>query len=185
MELLIVIGIIVLLAGLGIAAMPGVRKQMTKSATKTFMKSLEMGLVKYKQEYGNYPINEPSSDDDEQRDADGKLGAAILYLELSGDIDGDGEFDDADEDNGGVVFVKGLTGEMNEENATVQRSRRLGDDYLLIDPFSNPIRYLAHKPNAKNKLTRNPTYDLWSIGDSRNGDYTPQGIANWIGNFSQ
>ncbi len=40
---------------------------------------------------------------------------------------------------------------------------------MVIDSYSNPIRYLAQPPNLErnqSRKTRNPTYDIWSITDA-------------------
>jgi hypothetical protein len=57
---------------------------------------------------------------------------------------------------------------------------------MLIDSYSNPIRYLAQVPNlapGETRETYNPTYDIWSITDANpdNPDESAKYITNWQG----
>ena len=57
---------------------------------------------------------------------------------------------------------------------------------MLIDSYSNPIRYLAQVPNlapGEKRETYNPTYDIWSITDANpdNPDESAKYITNWQG----
>ena len=88
-ELMVVIGIMVILAGLLIAALPGVMSKVNRGNVEAFIGELVSGLSKYQIDNGSYPINEPSGDLDES----GIEGAAILYRHLSGDWDKDGKVD--------------------------------------------------------------------------------------------
>ena len=59
MELMVVISLIAILAGMVMAAMPAVLNQIKRKQVKLTMKELEAGLSSYKLDNGMYPVNEP------------------------------------------------------------------------------------------------------------------------------
>jgi prepilin-type N-terminal cleavage/methylation domain-containing protein len=177
-ELMVVVGIMVVLAGLLIAALPGIQSRINRNKVETFIAELESGLSKYQIDNGSYPLNEPGGD----RDKAGREGAAVLYKHLSGDWDKDGK---VDFDQNEKVYVPKL--DYNSNTASREpRSMSLGGDYVVIDSYSNPIRYLAQVPNLApgvKRETYNPTYDIWSITDANpdNPDESAKYITNWQG----
>ena len=88
-ELMVVVGIMVILAGLRIGYLPGIQSRINRGKVETFIAELESGLSKYQIDHGSYPLNEPAGD----RDSAGVEGAAVLYKHLSGDWDLNGEVD--------------------------------------------------------------------------------------------
>lgn len=170
-ELLVVIVIIIVLAGFTIGALPGIQNRINRARVEAFLGELSSGLSRYQVEYGNYPLSPKggvSSDDLSYRDTEGLNGSGVLYKNLSGDRDLDGEVDENE-----VIYVQNLGGKANENS---KNKRSIGDPngsgYLVIDSFNSPIRYLADPPrrirNGKEipKLTINPDFDLWSIVDT-------------------
>ena len=192
-ELMVVILIIILLSAITIGALPGIQNKINRGRVEAFLAELGAGLDRYEIDNGMFPVNEPTGSDLQGREETGVRGAAILYQHLSGDYDMDGELfepngdrDPGDEDL--KIYVEKLDGKYNE-NAKDKRS--IGDPngvgYILIDSYTSPIRYLAEKPNKKDKLTKNPTYDIWSIVDtdpSNASDFKTQSkyITNWTRN---
>lgn len=176
-ELMVVVGIMVILAGLLIAALPGIQSKINRNKVESFLAELEGGLSKYQVDHGIYPLNEPSGGD---RDKAGIQGAAVLYKHLSGDFDLNGE---VDFDKNEKVYVPKLDYFSNRE-AKEPRATAVGGEYMVIDSYSNPVRYLAQPPNLapnRQRETRNPTYDLWSITDADPED--PDGQAKYITNW--
>ncbi len=174
-ELMVVVGIMVVLAGLLIGSLPGIQSRINRGKVETFMAELESGLSKYQIDNGIYPQNEPDGD----RDKAGIKGAAILYKHLSGDWDLDGKVDFTTNEK---VYVTKLDYDSNKE-AKEKRSDAVGGEYMVIDSYGNPFRYLAQPPNIKQdqRETRNPTYDIWSITDA-DPDRTEESakyITNW------
>ncbi|MEM6278122.1 MAG: prepilin-type N-terminal cleavage/methylation domain-containing protein [Verrucomicrobiota bacterium] len=174
-ELMTVIGIMVLLAGILIASLPGIQVRIDRSNVETFIAELEAGLSTYQIENGIYPQNPPSGD----RDSSGVEGSRVLYKYLSGDWDENGEVD-PDE----TVYVPRLTLREND-NAKKPRVSDIGGFPRVVDAFSNPIRYIAEPPNLpstqRNSEMRNPTYDLWAIADAdpEDPEDEPKYITNW------
>lgn len=179
-ELLVVLGVIVLLAGMLIAALPGIQTKMNRNRVTGLIAELESGLSRYQLDHGIYPLNEPSGD----RDADGVKGAAVLYKHLSGDYNTDGKAEvTVDQDSAEKIYVERLDYESNK-NAREARSRIVGGEYMVLDTYGDPIRYLAQAPNLKDpkdRKTRNPTYDLWSIAgqNPKDPDAEAAYISNW------
>jgi len=176
-ELMVVVGIMVILAGILIASLPGIQSRINRGKVEAFMAELEAGLSKYQLENGIYPLNEPSGD----RDKSGIEGASVLYKHLSGDFDLNGEVDFEKNEK---IYVQKLDYFTNRESRE-PRSSVIGGDYMVVDSYGNPIRYLCQPPNlprGQNRQTRNPTYDLWSITDADPDD--PQSEAKYITNWS-
>jgi prepilin-type N-terminal cleavage/methylation domain-containing protein len=177
-ELMVVVGIMVVLAGLLIASLPGIQSRINRGKVETFIAELESGLSKYQIDHGSYPLNEPTGD----RDKAGIEGAAVLYKHLSGDWDLNGEVDFAQNEK---VYVPKID-YVSQREAREPRSMSIGGRYMVIDSYSNPIRYLAQVPNLgpnEKRETYNPTYDIWSITDADpdNEKEAAKYITNWQG----
>lgn len=177
-ELMVVVGVMVILAGLLIGSLPGIQSRINRGKVEAFLAELESGLSKYQIDHGSYPLNEPTGD----RDSAGVDGAAVLYKHLSGDWNLDGKVDFEQNEK---VYVPKLDYESNRE-AREPRSMSIGGEYMVIDSYSNPIRYLAQVPNLQpnqKRETYNPTYDIWSITDAdpKNADEAAKYITNWQG----
>lgn len=184
-ELMVVIGIIILLSGLLIAALPGIQTRLNRNRVEALIAEIEGGLSRYQLEHGIYPQNPLTGDD---RDSSGLEGSAVLYKHLSGDYDEDGKIDGIDTDEVGddeTVYVPKLDFE-SQKNAKDPRTELLGGDYRIVDAFGSPLRYLAQPPGtpAADRDTYNPTYDLWSVvdADPDNEEDAARYITNWGAN---
>lgn len=178
-ELMVVVGIIVILAGILIASLPGIQSAINRNKIKTFLAELEDGLSKYQLEYGNYPLNDPASG---ERDEAGVKGASVLYKHLSGDFDENGE---VDFDKNEKIYVQKLDYNSNRQ-AKEPRSTNAGGEYMVIDSFGDPVRYLAEAPNlpkGQKRKTYSATYDIWSLAGADPGESNVENkiIANWQG----
>lgn len=181
-ELMTVIGIMVLLAGILIASLPGIQARINRQKVETFVAEIAAGLSVYEIDNGIFPQNPPTGD----RDGSGVEGSHVLYKHLSGDWNLDGTVDsklsgDAKDEK---VYVQRLALE-NNEGSKDPRSTDIGGLLRVIDSFGNPVRYLAEPPNLdasqRDPDMRNPTYDLWSITDGDPNDPLdePKFITNW------
>ena len=177
-ELMTVIGIMILLAGILIASLPGIQTRINRNKVETFIAELEGGLSKYQIDNGIYPQNPPSGG---ERDESGIEGAAVLYKHLSGDWNQDGTINF--EANEGPVYVPKLSTEENKESKEPRSDTRRTGTPEVVDSFGNPIRYLAQPPNieVEKRLTYNPTYDIWSVVDADPNEPEDQAkhITNW------
>ncbi|MEM9280781.1 MAG: prepilin-type N-terminal cleavage/methylation domain-containing protein [Verrucomicrobiota bacterium] len=183
-ELMTVIAIMVILAGILIGALPGIQAKVSRNKVETFMAELSSGLSRYQLDNGLYPQNPLNGG---ERDEVGVEGSKVLYKHLSGDrggADGSGSPDGfVDEDE--TIYVQNLSYEQNKESKD-PRADSIGSEYFLIDAFGNPIRYLAEPPNVSGdkRETYNPTYDLWSITDAdpKSPEEQARHITNWQSN---
>lgn len=171
-ELMTVIAIMILLAGILLASLPGIQSKVNRNRVEQFMAELKGGLSTYQLDNGIYPQNVPSGSAQSERDTAGLEGSKVLYKELSGDRDLDGEVDMAVNEK---VYVQRLSYEENK-NSKNPRSTAIGGDFQVVDSYGDPIRYLAQPPNIveKDRLTFNPDYDLWSIAGSDPTDMESQ-----------
>ncbi len=175
-ELMVVIAIIMVLAGLLIKALPGIQSRMNRNKVIAFLAELEGGLSAYQLDNGIYPRNSAGGD----RNASGLLGSTVLYRSLSGDFNADGRVDDQEK-----IYVPRLDFQTNQSSQT-PRSTAYRGSYAVVDSFGSPIRYLCDPPNltVNQRKTINPTYDIWSIVDTdpaKSSDFSTQSkyITNW------
>ncbi|MEX2577651.1 MAG: prepilin-type N-terminal cleavage/methylation domain-containing protein [Verrucomicrobiales bacterium] len=178
-ELMVVIGIMVVLAGLLISALPGIQSRVNRQKVEALLAEIEGGLSKYEVDHGIYPQNRMESGN---RDGVGVEGASVLYKHLSGDYDEDGAVDFEQNEK---VYIPKLAYEENED-ARAPRSLFIGGEYMVIDSYGDPLRYIADPPNIPQdeRQTMNPTYDLWSIAGADPTDPEEQAkhITNWQAN---
>ena len=143
-ELLVVISIIVILAGIVIAALIQVRKGQDKKQTAVTLQNIRLKLEEYKNEHnGSYPIGD-----------DG--GSAILYNALSGDYTGSGE------PPTGPVYWPELNNAKNPALVGVREGKR-----IILDGFGNEIRYrpaLDENGEIVDDVKNDGDFDLWSVG---------------------
>lgn len=185
MELLIVISIMALLAGLVAATAQSMNRAARGKKAVAQIAAMELGLENYKGDYGEYP--EPKGD--AQKDFDGGSynvgGARMLYQALSGDgadaiagADGGASNGQMGESGDGEVYIPYLDPENNTQNMVASE----GEDYYLQDPFGKPYQY---RKAGTGKTTRNNTFDLWSFGTKEvTPDYNPEDHpATWIANW--
>lgn len=174
MELLVVISIIGILAGIMIAALPGINAKIERDRTRTFLMEIGNGLDRYKADHAIYPMSPKEGGSSTNRDSDGIAGSAILYQQLSGDGNGDGKVDPEV-----TVYLPNSNYETSRASKN-PRSAASGGGHSLIDPSGSIIRYLCEKPGTKEKKTFNPTYDLWSILGASNEP--AKWVTNWTAN---
>lgn len=178
-ELMTVIGIMILLAGILMASLPGIQTKVNRNRVEAFLAELQAGLESYELDHGIFPQNPIAAD----RDEAGFEGAKVLYKYLSGDWNLDGE---VDVDSNEKVYVKRLSYDENKDSKD-PRSTSIGGDFMVVDSYGNPVRYIALPPNIDRKSlpdarkTRNPSYDIWSIADADPDD--PDEQAKWITNW--
>jgi len=134
------------------------------------MGELEGALSSYQLDHGEYPLN---SDDELE-------GAFVLYKYLSGDFDGDGKLDP--ESVGTKVYLESIDWK-DERNESYSVVSKIGSRYALVDPHGSPIRYLCEPFGKKNKKTRNPAYDLWSLGGAEPNSDAIEHRSKWITNW--
>lgn len=150
MELVVVVAIIVLLAGLTMAGMSFINEKNAREKAKIQVKLVENALENYFNDNRSYP---PSSD------PEGERGDEVLYKYLY--YDG---FEARD--SGGVVYLPEADPENNEKAGQAWMKGK-GALARIVDPWGNPYRYRSgDSPSAVN-----PDFDFWSCG--RDGKTNP------------
>ena len=170
-EILIVIGIILFLAGLLLAVSGFVQEKGKRSRAEAEIAAMSAALETYKADNGIYPQNadtialDPSSTNPASYVASSKY----LYMQLSGDSD-DNPTTSSSSD------TKNYFGSMLKPNMLTPSPP--GANTSIRDPFGNSYGYSTAKAsNPSGTIGYNPTYDLWSTGGSITD--TSKWIKNW------
>jgi type II secretory pathway pseudopilin PulG len=175
-ELLVVIGIIIALAGLILATSGYVQKKGARSRAEAEIAAISAALENYKADNGIYPTNpdtdalNPSTDVDPVTGLPNKYSKASLYLyqQISGDSDGDRVVDQA---KSYMAFKPNMLLPAPPSTATV---------VALRDPFGNSYGYSTAKAsNPSGSTGFNPTFDFWSTAGGRSTADQTQWIKNW------
>ncbi len=141
-ELLTVVTIIVILAGIVMGAVSSVKKVQAKKETKVRLATLHNKLEDYTSDNGGiYPVGD-------------NVLSKPLYNALSGDFTGTGE-----EPTGEVYWPELL----NKKASLIKRE---GGEVVIIDAYLNSFRYRAELDINGEEVSeaKNQGYDLWSLG---------------------
>lgn len=185
MELLVVMAIMIILAGLVLAAMGGMKKTALKRKCETQIKAVELALEMFRRENGEYPKNENDPESDPE------AGAAVLYQALSGDgndlLDFFGEGTPSSGKIGSTqdFYMDDLDPEADSQGMIDKDSN---GQYILTDPWREPYRYLRFRDaeERKEKQRQAATFDLWSIGhnpEESESEEDAKDEAKWITNW--
>ncbi|MEY2551737.1 MAG: ral secretion pathway protein [Verrucomicrobiota bacterium] len=173
-ELLIVMAIILVLAGLILATSSYVNKKGQRSRAEAEIAAISAALENYKADNGVYPGTaetnalKPNAAGDP---ASYQSASLALYKLISGD---------ADNDSTRVAEAKSYFGfKPNQLSPTDQTSAVL----FIRDPFGNAYGYSTVKASTPSGTDGyNPTFDLWSTGgviDTAASPNQAQWIKNW------
>jgi len=164
MELVVVVAIIVLLAGLTMAGMSFIQGKQNREKAKLQVKLVEVALENYFGDNRAYP---PSLD------PNGEKGDEVLYKYLY--YDG---FEARE--SGGVVYLPEADPENNEKAGQAWMQGK-GAQARIVDPWGNYYRYRSgDAPDAIN-----PDFDIWSCGPDGKTNPDPKhadsldDITNW------
>lgn len=183
-ELLIVMAIILVLAGLILATSGYVQKKGYRSRAEAEIAAISAALENYKADNGIYP-SETGSTETLAADSDPGGGdpgtflasSKFLYKSLSGDADGNPTTSTGDTKN---YFGAALKPNMLSPNPPAAET-------YIRDPFGYSYGYSTIKPTHPTGANGyNPTYDLWSTcGETgkKPGEtfaaYQQRWIKNW------
>lgn len=175
-ELIIVIGIIIVLAGLILATSGYVTKKGQRSRAEAEIAALSAALESYKADNGIYPTDAKTDGLKANSMGDPRTPAFTdaslsLYKLISGD---------ADNDASRIVETKSyFSFKPNQLNPS---SQTLAVTFIK-DPFGNSYGYSTVKSSFPAGTDGyNPTFDLWSTGGVIDASSTPnqsQWIKNW------
>ena len=195
-ELLVVISIITLLAGLTIATMGGAQTSAARNRTKGEISALSVAIESYKIDNGDYPRDTNTDGLDATTSTSSgalvsttptsyMLASLALYKALSCDgVDGstpDRVLSTAEKAAGRVYFSfkSGMLYPKAPAGSTTTVT-------ALLDPFRNVYGYSTKnladvQAGAATPGGYNPTFDLWSTADHDQAGATP--TAAWITNW--
>lgn len=168
-ELLIVMAIIIILAGLVIGTSGYVQKKGARSRAEAEIAAISAACESYKADNGIYPQDPATTD---VVDATAKppdyakysVASLKLYELLSGDGDGDRKADASAKSY--MAFKPNQLSPQDQTKNVV----------ALRDPFGNSYGYSTMKASDPSKNGYNPTFDLWCTVDSND---PTQWIKNW------
>ncbi len=167
-ELLVVISIVAVLAGLVAMVGTGAVKQSKIKKAEAQIVAIGEALHAYKNEYANFPRPVGGS-------TDPIVQAKMLYQALTGD---------------GTSFIDGVPPTPSDGNpgtdgdllleAAFPGSKKasfVDDDYYLKDPWLRPYNYMRGDEN--NQTFNTTTFDLWTEASPKPNDDDETWIANW------
>jgi len=156
-EMLVVMSIILVLAGLILATSSYVHNKGARSRTEAEIAAMSAALENYKADNGDYP-SYPSLDPKTPVNfIQYQAASLLLYKSLSGDSNATGQAN--------------TTTYLAFKNNQLQTSANGAVDYIK-DPFGNSYGYsTAH--------SYNPTFDLWSTAGTTNSTSQAAWIKNW------
>ena len=145
-EILTVVAIIGILAGISLGVTAYVKNRNREVQTQTTIKMLEMALEQYKNKYGSYPALNGKPDKE--------IGQAVFRIPVKDSKDDKGSliafFDDVSYNSSDeIIGIKGVN------------IVRKGDDILILDGWGSPVIYVYPGVFNKNK------FDLGSGGANK------------------
>jgi type II secretory pathway pseudopilin PulG len=172
-ELILVVGIIIVLAGLVLSTVGYARKKGARARAETEIAAMSAACESYKADNGVYPANSDTNALNAQASVDpSAYQAASLYLynALFGATAG------SRTPNTGArsyfVFKPNMLFPA-DQTQTVQ---------YIQDPFGNSYGYSTIDNPVANSIPTpgyNPTFDLWSTGGGTTSNDVPKWIKNW------
>jgi prepilin-type N-terminal cleavage/methylation domain-containing protein len=158
-ELVVVMAIIVVLAGLAIGLRTTIRSKENITKTKLQVALLENALADYQFDHGAYPSS---------LDAEGRKGDEVLYKHLY--------HDGVEAREAGAaspkIYLAALEPETNSKSGQAWIQGK-GAEARIVDPWGESYRYRSgDAPNALN-----PDFDLWSCGPDGKTNVDPKHAA--------
>ena len=189
-ELLVVITIIIVLAGLVLSTMGYVRKKGARARAETEIAAISAACESYKADNGIYPRGNaadpstgtpPFDTDNLDAKAEGNpsnyaAASLLLYKVLSGDINANRQIDAGETGKSYFAF---------KPNMLLPAPPSLADVTAIRDPFGNSYGYSTAN-QADSTKGYNPTFDLWSTcGETgtQAGETFQQYQLRWIKNW--
>lgn len=173
-ELMAVITIIIILAGLVVGGMAFVTDRQAKEKAKVQIALLSKAIEEYKLDNGTYPPT--ANKTGTFATSAGTSTSSILfdYLFWDSDRDGSGGVGDTDQ----KIYIPELDPATSKQGWT---SGTASKTTTIIDPWGNQYCYrtATDSTGKANTGTQNPDFDLWSMGkDGQSNPDTPSNKVN-------
>lgn len=174
-ELLVVIGLIIILAGLVLSTVGYVQNKGARSQAETEIAALSAALENYKSDNGIYPTDATKTD---ALDPGATINltnyakaSLYLYEQLTGDTDANRRISASETGKNYFAFKSNQLSPSDQAQPVI----------AIRDPFGNSYGYSTAKAaNPSGIVGYNPTFDLWSTAGATSG--TPN-QAQWIKNW--
>jgi type II secretory pathway pseudopilin PulG len=188
-ELIVVVGIIIVLAGLVLSTAGYARKKSARARIETEISALSAACENYKADNGIYPTSSDTNSLNAQTSfnpSDYQTASKYLYGELSGDRNFNFVIDPTEQGNRSYFAFKAtppsVDGTSNSGMLSITRSGSTYTVNYVLDSFGNSYGYSTiNNPVANPSPTPgyNPTFDLWSTVAGTTTADTPKWIKNW------
>lgn len=172
-EVMAVITIIIILAGLVISGMGFVKDRQAKSKAQVQIALLSKALEEYKLDMGTYP---PTADKSTASAPNGTGTSSILFNYLYWDSDNDAAGVGSDDDQ--KIYLSDLDPVTSKQGWTTKPA---GSSTAIVDPWGNQYCYRTATDSTgnANTATQNPDFDLWSMGkDGKTKPANPDDATN-------
>jgi len=171
-ELLVVISIIIVLAGLILSTMGYVRKKGARARAETDIAAISAACESYKADNGIYPTNSDTDTLNALTNFDSSAGvysvaSLFLYEQLAGVASGSR----SETPSGKIYFAF-------KPNMLLPAPPSVADITAIRDPFGNSYGYSTIR-STTGSGGYNPTFDLWSTAGGTTTADVPQWIKNW------
>jgi type II secretory pathway pseudopilin PulG len=171
-ELLVVISIIIILAGLILSTVGYVQKKGARSRAEAEIAAMSAALESYKADNGIYPRDATATDALDPaatiNSANYALASLYLYKQLSGDTSANRQ-----PAAGAKTYFAFKPNQLSPTDQTQPVT-------AIRDPFGNSYGYSTAKAaNPSGTVGYNPTFDLWSTAGVTSGADQTQWIKNW------
>lgn len=178
-ELVLVVGIIIVLAGLVLSTVGYARKKGARARAETEIAAMSAACENYKADNAVYPNSNGSGgtdglDPSTTNLANYEMPCRYLYGEISGDRDFNGAPDTNARPYMAFKEISLLRADMSNPPSSTNQVT------AIRDPFGNSYGYSTAKAaNPGGAIGFNPTFDLWSISDGAAGTDQAKWIKNW------
>jgi general secretion pathway protein G len=174
-ELMAVITIIVILAGLVVGGMGFVSERQAKEKARVQIALISKALEEYKLDMGTYP---PTTDKSSVAAPTGTATSSLLFKALYWDSDNDGAGVPADTDQ--KIYLPDLD-PLTSKQGWTSTPPAPSAATIIVDPWGNQYCYrtAVDATGKANSSTQNPDFDLWSMGkDGKSKPATPSDTTN-------
>jgi len=178
-ELVLVVGIILVLAGLVLSTVGYARKKGARARAETEIAAISAACENYKADNAVYPNNTGTGGTDGLDPltttlANYEMPCRYMYGEISGDRDFNGTPDTNARPYMAFKEISLLRADMSNPPSSSNPVT------AIRDPFGNSYGYSTAKAaNPSGTIGFNPTFDLWSITDGAAGTDQTKWIKNW------